>query len=133
MLVDVRLDEGDVAAYGKHTEKVRKDRWYLPARGYGGTDQELRRAQAAEAEFFDQAVAIYRRKADGMIGQRNRASYKGAAAYLARVRETLRRHGRREECNAWSTSSTPSAWADTTGRSIDECRPPGPLRKPGRR
>lgn len=101
MLVDVYLDEGDVAAaidaHGKHVETFRKDRWYTPAWGYGVSDQDMRLALAAEAEFPDQAVAIYRKRADGMIGQRNRASYKVAAEHLARVKETLARHDRTAE------------------------------------
>jgi len=101
VLVDVHLDEGDVAAaieaYGKHVEQRRKDRWSMPAWGYGTADQDLRLARAAVAEFPDQAVAIYRQKADTMIGQRNRASYKVAAQHLERVKETLVRHNRTEE------------------------------------
>lgn len=98
-LLDIHLEEGEIEAaidaYSKETEQRRKDRWYSASWGY--PDQELRLAQAAEADFPDQAVAIYRHKADGMIGQRNRASYAVAAEHLARVKEILERHGRAAE------------------------------------
>ncbi len=101
VLVDVYLDEGDVAAaidaYGQHTEQFRKDRWYTPAWGYGAADQDMRLARAAEADYPDQAVAIYRQQAETMIGQRSRAHYKVAAEHLAQVKDILTRHNRADE------------------------------------
>lgn len=101
-LVEIHLEGGEVEAaldaHGRHVELRRKDRWYGSGWGYG--DQELRLAGAAEADFPDQAVAIYRQQADDMIANRQRSSYKVAAEHLARVKETLERHDRIDEWNA---------------------------------
>jgi len=101
-LMDIHLKDGEVAdaidAYGKRNDQVRTDRWYTPA--WSALDQDVRLAAACEADFPDQAVAIYRLKADGMIANRQRASYTMAAEYLARVKATLERHGRADEWNA---------------------------------
>ncbi len=98
-LIDIHLEHGEVAeaidAWGKRNDQVRTDRWHTPA--WAAPDQELRLAAACEAEFPDQAIAIYRLKADNMIGNRQRASYTVAGQHLARIKATLERHGRAEE------------------------------------
>ncbi len=109
-VVDIYLEEGAVAdalAAFKQTQKTQRpgatDRssddglsW-----GYGwyGGDQETRLAAAAERDFPDEAIAIYRRLADRFIAQRQRTSYKEAVKHLARVEAVLRATGRDA---AWS-------------------------------
>ncbi len=101
-LMNIHLEDGEVAgaidAYGKRNDQVRTDRWYTSA--WSAPDQDVRLAAACEAEFPDQAVAIYRLKADGMIANRQRASYTVVAEHLSRVKATLERHGRTDEWNA---------------------------------
>ncbi|MDQ3656361.1 MAG: SWIM zinc finger family protein [Chloroflexota bacterium] len=101
-LIDIHLQDGEIAeaidAYGKRNDQVRTERWYTPS--WSAPDQDLRLAAACEVDFPDQAIAIYRLKADGMIANRQRSSYKVAAEHLARVKETLERHGRAEEWTA---------------------------------
>ncbi len=104
-LMEIHLEDGEVAdaidAYGKRNDQVRTDRWYTPA--WSAPDQDVRLAAACEAEFPDQAVAIYRLKADRMIANRQRTSYTVAAKHLSRVKATLERHGRADEWNALIT------------------------------
>ncbi len=101
-LVEIHLEAGDVGAaidaHGRHVALRRKDRWYGSGWGYG--DQDLRLAAAAETDFPDEAITIYRLNADGMIANRQRSSYKIAAEHLARIKATLERHGRADEWNA---------------------------------
>lgn len=101
-LMEIHLEEGEVPAaieaYAKQGKVGQANGWYMPSWGY--VDQELRLAEAAEVDFPDQAVAIYRQKAEAMIANRQRSSYKVAAEHLARTKETLVRHGRTEE---WET------------------------------
>lgn len=52
-----------------------------------------------------------------MIEGRQRSSYKVAATYLARARETLERHGRREE---WLTLITDLRTSHKTLRALRE-------------
>jgi hypothetical protein len=102
VLVDVYLDEGDVAAaidaFDRRGKQQRPGTWYAMSTGFG--DQELNLARAAERDYPDRAVSIYRKKAEGMIGYRQRSSYQVAAGYLARVKEILVRGDRAEE---WAT------------------------------
>lgn len=101
-LVEIHLEDGEVEAaldaHGRHVELLRKDRWY--GSGWSYPDQELRLAGAAEADYPDQAIAIYRQQAEGRIANRQRSSYKVAAELLARVKETLEHHSRAEEWTA---------------------------------
>lgn len=101
-LVEIYLEDGSVAAALDAFDNVTRQReqrmqgmWVPMAWGYG--DQELRLAQAAETDFPDWAVSVYRRKAEEQIGRRQRSSYQVAAGHLARVKETLERHGRADE------------------------------------
>ena len=57
----------------------------------------------AQAELPDRAIAICRQKAEVEIERRSRSNYQVAAKHLARVKETLERHGRRDD---WKTIIT---------------------------
>lgn len=101
-LIHIHLAEGEVAeaiAALKKTEKPsrggqssRGNALWAPAGGY-----DAHVAAAAEAEFPDEAIRIYRRLADQNIAARGRASYQTAATYLVRVMRLLEANGRAEE------------------------------------
>ena len=101
-VVEIHLDEGAVAealAACKNTERPGAadrsgDGWGF---GWSGGDQETRLAAAAERDFPDEAIAIYRRLADRSIAQRQRTAYREAAGHLARVQSVLRANGRTRE------------------------------------
>ena len=57
----------------------------------------LRVAQAAEPEFPEQAVDLYLRAVEALIGQRGRKNYAEAAKYLVRVRKLYPRIGKDPE------------------------------------
>lgn len=96
-LADIYLEEGDVGAaleaHRTHVNMVGQLRAY--GSWYGTHSLQL--AKAAERDFPDDAIAIYRAQADQLIGARNRGSYREAAAALARVKATLEQHGREDE------------------------------------
>jgi hypothetical protein len=105
VLVDVFLEEGDVRAaldaYARQSAQGRQGLWYAPSWGFD--DQPLRLAQAAERDFPDEAVSVYRQLADQMIAYRDRSQYRVAAGYLARAKEALERHGRADDWRALIT------------------------------
>jgi uncharacterized Zn finger protein len=84
VLIEIALDEGDVA--WALDLLPRMQRWY-------GGDYELRVAQAAEADYPQAALDIYRRRVERLIGARGRGNYRAAAELLVRARELYRRMG----------------------------------------
>jgi uncharacterized Zn finger protein len=96
-LADIYLEEGDVGAaleaHRTHVNMVGQ----LRAHGSWYGTHSLQLAKAAERDFPDEAIAIYRAQADQLIGARNRGSYREAAAVLARVKATLEQHGKEDE------------------------------------
>lgn len=104
-LADIYLAEGEVAdaiAVHKEWERAgRKARYLESAFGWWVTgfnhERELRLAQAAERDFPDVAVEIYRRHADRYIANRQRSSHKEAAKLLAQAASVLRAAGRGAE------------------------------------
>jgi hypothetical protein len=94
VLTELALQAGDVRTALDMFARNRT----RPVRGYGGWggihDRELRLADAAQRDFPDEAVAIYRTLAEVMIEGRQRTTYKVAAEYLSRAKATLARHHR---------------------------------------
>ncbi len=90
------LDEGDLpgalAAYRHIPSGYGYDNL-----GFSQSDLGWRLAQAAESVAPDDAIAIYRKRAESLISRRKRDAYRDATAYLERIRDTLRRHGRETE------------------------------------
>lgn len=80
-------------------------------------NQELRLARAAEDDFPDRAVPIYRKKAEREIEMRSRPNYRIAAGHLLRVKETLERHGRGQE---WKDLITEIRATNKTLRALRE-------------
>ncbi len=107
-LIDIHLAEGEVEDALKalrKTEKASRSRtaalgcaWAAPWGSY-----DTRVADAAAADFPDDAVRIYKHLADQLIAARSRKNYTAAAEYLRRAMRTLERHGRAEE---WTTLIT---------------------------
>ena len=90
------LDEGDLpgalAAYRHIPSGYGYDVF-----GFNQSDLGWRLAQAAESVAPDDAIAIYRKRAETLIARRKRDSYRDAATYLERIRDTLRHHDRETE------------------------------------
>jgi hypothetical protein len=85
LLIDIHLADGD----------ARQAVILLP-HAVGG--QRIRIAQAAEQEFPREAIGLYQRAAEELIGWQGRQNYATAAGYLARVGALYRRLG---EESAW--------------------------------
>jgi hypothetical protein len=100
ILIDIHLDAGDVraaldalaemeSAARKPSKRKRDapDGWFaLGWIGVASGDQRQRLAAAAEADYPDEAIALYRGLAERAIEQRARPAYQRAAGYLDRVR-----------------------------------------------
>ena len=102
-LIEIHLEDGEVAeaiAALKKTERPARGTSY----GWGWVDvsegYEARVAAAAERDFPDEAIRLYRQLADRMIEARQRTYYRQAAQYLARVKHVLEATGRDEEWRA---------------------------------
>jgi tetratricopeptide (TPR) repeat protein len=67
--------------------------------GYG-IDYRVQVAEAAEADYPDDAIRIYRSYVDRLILNRGRDNYQQAAQHLVAIRRVLETHGRSEE---WKT------------------------------
>jgi uncharacterized Zn finger protein len=101
-LIDIHLEEGEVADALKALAKVEKPRqsaqpaWgftYLPSAG----SYSARVAAAAEKDFPDEAVRIYQKLAEQQIAHRGRPAYQTAANYLVRMMRVLEVNGRTAE------------------------------------
>jgi hypothetical protein len=104
VLIEIHLAEGEVAeALQALKDAETADRDGKEAWRYGWAmvrlDHYTRVATAAEPEFPDEAIAIYRRLAENRIAARQRNAYREAATYLARVKNVLEANDRAEE---WS-------------------------------
>jgi hypothetical protein len=85
LVIDVHLDEGDVAAA-------------LAAYKAGrGSMRAVAVAEAAEADFPAEAAAIYRKLAESQIEHRSRGAYQEACRYLQKVGELSTRAGAADE------------------------------------
>lgn len=90
-LVQIHLDAGDVRAALALVEDM-SGSW-----GYGLDHYRDQVALAAEAEFPDNAIRIYRQHADRLIGYRGRDAYAQAAQYLLSARRVYQATGRDDE------------------------------------
>jgi uncharacterized Zn finger protein len=93
-LIDIFLDEGEVkealnalarSENSKETSQLRWDYSWSPWPEQYAT----RVASAAEAEFPDESIRIYRRMAERRIAARERVNYQEAAKHLFRVKQVL--------------------------------------------
>ena len=88
VLIDIALEENDAARALELLSKLR---------GWFSSDYRLRVARAAETDFPQAALEIYRRRIDQLIGMRGRENYRSAAELLVRVRDIYR------DQEAWPT------------------------------
>jgi hypothetical protein len=65
------------------------------------SDYQLRVAKAAEEEYPEDAIRLYRSMAEKLINARGRENYKLAAGYFTRVRLLYQQQGRKAEWNAY--------------------------------
>jgi uncharacterized Zn finger protein len=101
-LIDVNLDEGDVAEAVKALERCEKSQGTSQlAWGYswsGWPEQYATRvAKAAEADLPDESIRIYRTLAERRIAARDRVNYQEAARHLVRVKQVLETNDRAAE------------------------------------
>jgi hypothetical protein len=89
VLIEIALDEQDVP---RAVALLSRQWWYT-------TDYELRVARAAEAEYPQTALDIYRGMAERLIGARGRGNYQTAAGLLVRVRDLYQRQ---DDSASWS-------------------------------
>jgi hypothetical protein len=89
ILIEIALDEEDVPWALELLPKLRG--WY-------SSDLELRVAQAAETNYPQAALDIYRRRAESLINRRGRDNYHTAAELLTRVRKLYRQQ---DAADAW--------------------------------
>ena len=107
-LIDIHLAEGEVAEALEALRKTEKGSgsrsaslgyaWYVPQGTY-----EVLVADAAAADYPDEAVRLYKHLADHLIAARGRTNYQSAAEYLRRARGALEKHDRAEEWSALIT------------------------------
>ena len=88
VLIDIALEENDAARALELLSKLH---------GWFSSDYRLRVARAAETDFPQAALEIYRRRIDQLIGMRGRENYRSAAELLVRVRDIYR------DQEAWPT------------------------------
>lgn len=81
-LVEIALDEGDVARALELLPRVERRGW---------RDYKLEVAEAAEKDYPEAALALYRELAEASIGERQRSAYQQAARHLKRVKALYKR------------------------------------------
>jgi len=98
-LVAIYLDEKDVrsALDTLPRTETRGANVYFDPYSWQQGNLSIRVAEAAEKDYPDEAIALYRRAAENLIAQRGRESYRQAAQYLSRVRKLYEQQQRGEE------------------------------------
>lgn len=115
LLIRIYLDEKDVGA-AIAALKTRPGRpFYFGA--FGDEDVRIQVAKAAEADYPDEASAIYLSIAEQMIEQRNRNAYAAACDYLVKASKLFVRQGRQAE---WRTYLANLADTTKTLRALRE-------------
>jgi len=89
LLIEIALEEGEVS---RAIELLPRQRWGR---------HDLMVAQAAEAEYPEEAIEIYRWQVDQLINHRGRENYNEAASILRRVREIHKRMDTEPEWEAY--------------------------------
>lgn len=105
-LVSIYLDEGEVGqALAALTEMERPSN--APSYGYGyhstPSEYQVQVAKAAEEQYPDEAIRLYKSAAQRLIDARGRENYQQAIGYLTRVRLLYQKRGREPEWNACIT------------------------------
>ncbi len=96
ILLEIALDEGEVARALELLSQSRS--------GWHGINYELRVAQAAEAEYPQAALEIYRRRAEQLIAAHGRDNYRSAAELLSRARDIYRRQNAESTWQSYITA-----------------------------
>jgi uncharacterized Zn finger protein len=90
-LVEIALDEGDVARALELLPRVERHGWQ---------DYRHEVAEAAEKEHPREALALYQEMAESAIGERQRSSYQKAVQHLKRAKALYKRLGGQEDWDA---------------------------------
>jgi uncharacterized Zn finger protein len=91
-LVEIALDEGDVARALELLPRVERHGWQ-------GYRQEV--AEAAEKDYPREALALYQEMAERAIGERRRSSYQKAAQHLKRAKALYKRLEEQDDWDAY--------------------------------
>ena len=109
LLIEIALDEGDFDR-ALHLLKgiEKKDSYgYTYNNGYGYYgfgDIALQVARAAEETRPQEAIELYRQRAERLIAQRGRQNYQQACTFLAKVRALYEKLGERETWTSYVTA-----------------------------
>jgi uncharacterized Zn finger protein len=108
-LVSIYLDEAEVGqALAALAEMERPSN--IPSYGYGygyhsaPSQYEVQVAKAAEEQYPDEAIRLYKRAAQRLIDARGRENYQQAVGHLIRVRLLYQKQGHEPEWNAYITN-----------------------------
>ena len=104
LLIEIALDEGDIdRALGLLQGMAKKDSYgftYNAGYGYYGFgDIALQVARSAEETRPQEAIELYRQRAERLIAQRGRQNYQQASTFLAKMRALYEKLG---EGEAWT-------------------------------
>jgi SWIM zinc finger len=105
-LVSIYLDEGEVGqALAALAEMERAPRTELYGYGYhaeaASSSYQAQVAQAAEEQYPDEAIRLYKSVVQRLIDGRGRENYQQAAGYLTRVRRVFQKQGHEAEWQAY--------------------------------
>ncbi|MBI3950096.1 MAG: hypothetical protein HY314_06545 [Acidobacteria bacterium] len=92
-LIEIALHEGDVARALELLARV--------SSGWGWRDYKWEVAQAAEKDYPQAAIALYKELAEQAIGARQRNTYQQAAEYVKRVKKLYERLNAQSEWDAY--------------------------------
>jgi hypothetical protein len=107
-LVSIYLDEGEVGkALSALTEMERPSNTSSYGYGYSyhpnASGYQVQVAKAAEEQYPDEAIRLYKSAAQRLIDARGRENYQQAIGHLTRVKLLYQKQGREPEWNAYIT------------------------------
>jgi len=121
-LVSIYLQEGEVGlalsalAEMEHTPTTSPSGYGYHA-GVASSQQQVQVAQAAEEHYPNDAIRLYKRVVQTLIGERGRESYRQAASYLTRIKLLYQKQGPESE---WLTYMTNLRTSNKSLRALKE-------------
>jgi hypothetical protein len=104
-LVSIYLDEGEVAQALSALTEMERPAYYGYGYGYhsDASGYQVQVAKAAEEQYPDEAIRLYKSVAQRLIDARGRENYQQAIGHLTRVKLLYQKQGREPEWNAYIT------------------------------
>ncbi len=107
-LVGIYLDEGDVGRALSALTEIERTKTSLYGYGYNADSAlntyQTQVAKAAEEQYPDEAIRLYKSVAQKLISGRGRENYQQATGYLSRVKLLYQKQGREAEWHAYITN-----------------------------